>query len=240
MQGLVIQTKNLWKFYGRVAALKNVSLSVPEGSVYLLMGPNGSGKTTLIKILAGLIKPSKGAIEVFGLIPWRHRDRLFRLVGVSFEDHSPPDWATAKDFLEYMASLKGSRSPEKDALEAARMFGVDEFWDNPISTYSSGMRRKVALTHAFLLNPQLVVLDDPTIALDEQARSALKKIVAKGHEAGKTFLIASHEIAGLEECITHIAVLGLGELKIAGPIDDVAARMRETDLWRIYAKALAS
>jgi ABC-2 type transport system ATP-binding protein len=236
---VIVQVENLWKFYGRVTALNNVSLLIPKGSIYLLMGPNGSGKTTLIKILTGLLKPSRGTVEVLGLNPWRHRDKLFRVMGVSFEDHSPPDWATAKDFLEYMASLKGSKDPEKDALDAARIFGVDEFWDDPISTYSSGMKRRVALAHAFLLNPKLVVLDDPTIALDEQSRSALRKALIEGSKMGKTFFIASHEIAGLEKCITHIAVLDSGKLKIAGAINDVAAKMKETDLWGIYAKALA-
>jgi len=218
----VIEAKALWKSYGRTIALRDFSIKVPRASIFLLMGPNGSGKSTLLKIITGLIKPTQGGIAVLGLNPWRNRGVLFAQVGAMFEDHAPPDWASGREFLKYMATLKGSKSAKEDALEAASFFGVDEYWDKPISSYSSGMRRKLALAHAFLRDPQLIMLDDPTVALDKESREALVDRVTNDFKRGRTCLIASHIVTEFEDCATNMGVLSHGRLLTVGTIEEAA------------------
>jgi len=215
----------IWKVFGRTVALRDVSLKVPKGSVFLMMGPNGSGKSTLLKIVTGLIKPTRGKIKVFGMDPWKQRPKIFAQVGAMFEDHAPPDWASGKAYLKYKATLKKVEKPEREALAAAELFGVEDFWDHQVSTYSSGMKRKLALTDAFINDPDLVILDDPTVALDKEARLALQGIVADRAKQNKTCVIASHIITEFENHATHLAVLNLGQIVVTGRVEDVQEKM---------------
>lgn len=221
----VVSIEGVWKIFGRTTALCDVSLTVPKGSVFLMMGPNGSGKSTLLRIVTGLIKPTRGKTKVFGMDPWKQRQKIFAQVGAMFEDHAPPDWASGKAYLKYKATLKKVENPEKEALAVAELFGVDDFWDHHISTYSSGMKRKLALADAFINDPDLVILDDPTVALDKEARIALQKIVADRAKQNKTCIIASHIITEFENHATHLAVLNLGQIMVAGKVEDVMDKM---------------
>lgn len=221
----IISTEGVWKFFGKTVALREVSLKVPKGSVFLMMGPNGSGKSTLLKIVTGLIKPTRGKIKVFGMDPWKQRQKIFAQVGAMFEDHAPPDWASGKAYLKYKATLKKVENPEKEALRVAELFGVEGFWNHHISTYSSGMKRKLALADAFINDPDLVILDEPTVALDKEARMTLQKIVADRAKQNKTCIIASHIITEFENHATHLAVLNLGQIMVTGKIEDVTEKV---------------
>ncbi|MDH7478057.1 MAG: ABC transporter ATP-binding protein [Candidatus Bathyarchaeota archaeon] len=221
----VVSVEGVWKIFGRTIALSNVSLRVPKGCLFLLMGPNGSGKSTLLKIITGLIKPTQGKIKVFGMDPWKQRQKIFARVGAMFEDHAPPDWASGKAYLQYKATLKKIENPEKEALAVAELFKLNSFWEYPIFTYSSGMKRKLALADAFINNPDLVILDDPTVALDKEARITLQQIVADRTEQNKTCIIASHIITEFENHATYLAVLNLGQVMVAGKIEDIMDTM---------------
>ncbi|RLF14077.1 MAG: ABC transporter ATP-binding protein [Thermoprotei archaeon] len=221
----VISVDGVWKVFGRTVALRNVSLKVPSGSVFLIMGPNGSGKSTLLKLITGLMKPTRGRIKVFGEDPWKSRQEIFARMGAMFEDHSPPDWATGRAYLEYKASLKGVKDPEKEALRVAKLFKITEFWDRSISTYSSGMRRKLALADAFIGDPELIILDEPTVALDKEARAILRETIMNGTKQGKTFVIASHTIVEFEGLVTHLAILSLGQVVVSGKVEDVMKKV---------------
>jgi ABC-2 type transport system ATP-binding protein len=227
----VITAKDVWKKYGSTNALCNFSIEVPRASVFLIMGPNGSGKSTFLKLITGLIKPTRGKLETLGLDPWKQRHIIHKRIGAMFEDHAFPDWASGKECLEYLAHLKkiGAKA-EEEALRAARLFGVDEYWDRNVSTYSSGMKRKLALASAFLGDPELVILDDPTVAIDKQSRANLEKIVEAGSEKGKTFLITSHIITEFESLVTHVAIMSQGNLLISGEIREL---MRRTSLYQV-------
>ncbi len=221
----VILAENVWKIFGRTMALRNVSMKVPKSSIFLLMGPNGSGKSTLLKIVTGLIKPNRGKVEVFGTNPWKQRHKIFAYVGAMFEDHAPPDWASGKAYLEYKSKLKKTKDPEREALAVAKPFGVDTFWERPFSTYSSGMKRKLALADAFINDPALVILDDPTVALDKEARLALEEIIVNRAKQNKTCVIASHIITEFEHHATHLAFLNLGQTIITGKVEEVMDKM---------------
>lgn len=218
----IVVTENLWKQFGRTVALQDVSLKIPEGSMYLLVGPNGSGKSTLLKILTGVIKPSKGDVQVFGLNPWKQRTKLFQRTGAMFEDHPLPALATGQEFLTYMAKLQRLKDPKKAALKAAELFDVDTFWDRPTRGYSSGMKRKLALAHAFLGDPDLLILDEPTVTLDKDARNKLKDLIQEGLKNKKTFIIAAHVLAESEELATHTAFLADGKTYVQGEIQELA------------------
>ena len=221
----VISAEEVCKVFGRNVVLNNISLKVQKGSVFLIMGPNGSGKSTLLKIITGLIKRTRGKIKVFGMDPWKQRQTIFTQVGAMFEDQAPPDWASGKAYLEYKATLKNAEEPKKEALAAAKLFEVDTFWAQQVSTFSSGMKRKLALADAFINDPELVILDDPTVALDKEARLTLQKIVEDRARQNKTSIIASHIITEFENHATHLAVLNVGQIIVAGKVEDIMGNM---------------
>ncbi len=235
----VVEVRGLWKLYGKIEALRNVSLDIPEGSIYLLMGPNGSGKSTLLKILTGLVKPTEGTVKVHGMDPWKYKGVLFRRTGAMFEDHNPPGWVSGEEYLIYKAELKRLRSPVDAALEAAEQVGITSFWRQPISTYSSGMRRKLALADALIGDPDLLILDEPAATLDKESRQKLKTIIQDRHVKGKTTLISTHVITELEDIATHIAIIHMGEILLSGDIQTIinqiglGAREKPT-IWKIY------
>ncbi|MDH5787806.1 MAG: ABC transporter ATP-binding protein, partial [Candidatus Bathyarchaeota archaeon] len=198
------------------------SLEIPEGSVYLLIGPNGSGKSTLLKIITGVVKPSKGNIQVFGLNPWKQRTKLFQKTGAMYEDHPMPGLSTGQDFLVYMAKLQRLKDPKQAALRAAQLFEAEAFWNRPIREYSSGMKRKIALAHAFMGDPELLILDEPTVTLDQNARTKLRDLIQQGLKNKKTFIIAAHVLAESEELATHTAFFADGKAQVQGRIEDLA------------------
>jgi ABC-type multidrug transport system ATPase subunit len=218
----IVTTENLTKHFGKTIALQDVSLEIPEGSMYLLIGPNGSGKSTLLKIITGLVKPTKGNIQVFGLNPWKKRTKIFQKTGAMFEDHPMPGLSTGQEFLTYMAKLQHLNDPKQTALKAAQLFEADTFWDRPIREYSSGMKRKIALSHAFLGNPDLLILDEPTVTIDQNARNKLRDLIQQGLKDKKTFIVAAHVLAESEELATHTVFLAGGKAQVQGKIEDLA------------------
>jgi ABC-type multidrug transport system ATPase subunit len=218
----VVTTENLSKHFGKTVALQDVSLEIPEGSVYLLIGPNGSGKSTLLKIITGVVKPSKGNIQVFGLNPWKQRTKVFQKTGAMYEDHPMPGLATGQDFLVYMAKLQRLKDPKQTALKAAQLFEAEAFWNRPIREYSSGMKRKIALAHAFMGDPELLILDEPTVTLDQNARTTLRNLIQQGLKNKKTFIVAAHVLAESEELATHTVFLADGKVRVQGKIEDLA------------------
>jgi len=239
----IVEIRNLWKLYGRIEALRNISLDIPSNSIYLIMGPNGSGKSTLLKILTGLIKPTKGKVKVYGLDPWSQKEKLFQKTGAMFEDHNPPSWVTGREYLIYKASLKNLENPRVAALTAAEQVGVINYWGQPISTYSSGMKRKLAIADALIGDPDLLILDEPTATLDNETRQKLKTILQTRREQGKTTIISSHIVTELEDIATHLAIIQTGEILIDGAIKTITQKLGITNkekptLWKIYYKTM--
>jgi len=218
----VVTTENLTKHFGKTIALQDVSLEIPEGSVYLLIGPNGSGKSTLLKIITGVVKPSRGNVQVFGLNPWKQRTKIFQRTGAMYEDHPMPGLSTGQDFLVYMAKLQRLKDPRQTALKAAQLFEADAFWNRPIREYSSGMKRKIALAHAFMGEPDLFILDEPTVTLDQNARTKLRDLIQESLRNKKTFIVAAHVLAESEELATHTVFLADGKARVQGRIEDLA------------------
>jgi ABC-type multidrug transport system ATPase subunit len=139
-----------------------------------------------------------------------------------FEDHPMPGLSTGQDFLTYMAKLQRLKDPKQTALKAAQLFEAEAFWNRAIREYSSGMKRKIALAHAFMGDPDLLILDEPTVTLDQNARSTLRDLIEQGLKNKKTFIVAAHVLAESEELATHTVFLASGKSQVQGKIEDLA------------------
>ncbi|HZW30357.1 MAG TPA: ABC transporter ATP-binding protein [Isosphaeraceae bacterium] len=218
-----------WRPGRGVQALRGVSFAVEPGEVFALLGPNRAGKTTLLKILLGLCRPSGGRAFRMGC-PVSERSTLAR-VGYMHENQGFPRYLTAASLLKFAGTLASIQPavlrPRVPAL--LEMVGLSDRAREPIAHYSKGMVQRLALAHALLAEPDLLVLDEPAEGLDWAARGLLREIIAAHRRAGKTVLVVSHALAELTPACDRLAVLVEGRLAYCGPL---AAILRDPDTGR--------
>jgi ABC-2 type transport system ATP-binding protein len=212
IEDCVVSVSNLSKAFGHTLALDNVSFSIAKGSTVLLGGPNGSGKSTLLKIMCGVIPhSSKSRVEVFGLDPWPDRAQVFRRTNAMFEDLAFPDFTTGREYLSFISSLRQIK-PDLAMRNASSLFNIGSFWEGDTRSYSSGMKRKIALAHALLNECDLLLLDEPFIAIDHNSRKELINHLWKRKTAEVTTVISSHILLGLDSLVDRLMVLSNGRL----------------------------
>ena len=206
---------------GGVPALRGVSLSVPTGGVFGLLGPNRAGKTTLVKLLLTLAAPTAGTITRLGA-PLADRRTLGR-IGYMHENHAFPRYLSAGELLGFYGGLSGLageplRSRTAQLLERV---GLADRQSEPIARFSKGMVQRLGLAQALLNDPDLLILDEPTEGLDLSGRQLLRQVVREFRSAGKTVLLVSHVLTEVEELCDTLAVLVAGKLVHTGPVADL-------------------
>jgi Cu-processing system ATP-binding protein len=251
LQGLrealpMIRLHELRKSFGRREVLKGVDLEIPLGRITALVGPNASGKTTLIKTILGLVRPDAGSVEVEGHVlngDWRYRERI----GYMAQDAPLPENLSAAELFRMLGDLRGvklngaatspgaARGPDPQLLEA---FGLAPELHKPLRTLSGGTRQKVNAVLAFLFDPELLILDEPTAGLDPVASGILKDRILQERAAGKTFLITSHILPEVEELADEVAFLLEGRVRFAGTVQEVLDRTGQERLERAVAELM--
>jgi ABC-2 type transport system ATP-binding protein len=209
--------------FGRsgIAAVRGVTLAVPAGSVFGLLGPNRAGKTTLVKMLLSLTAPTAGAITRLGQ-PLAHRGTLGR-VGYMHENHAFPRYLTATDLLEFYGGLSGVPA-EVLGVRVGRLLdrvGLADRKDEPIARFSKGMVQRLGLAQAIINEPDLLILDEPTEGLDLNGRLLLRQVVREFKAAGKTVLLVSHVLPEVQELCDKVAVLVGGKVVHTGPLAEL-------------------
>jgi len=215
----VAEAECVRQLFTGVRALDDVSIWVQKG-LHLLVGPNGSGKTTLLRVLTGALRPTRGFVRVLGMDPFKETRMLMKRVGVAYDKHSLPRWAKGINFMRFAAQAKGL-GDLKDILGIIKAFGVDSYWEREISTYSAGMYQKLVLSQAFLGDPELVILDEPTSDLDRHAKDVFRQLVKDGLERGTTFILATHLIEEYGSP-THMTVMNRGRVLASGDVAELA------------------
>ena len=220
---LTIQARGLHKRYGKVHALAGMDLDVPTGSVYGLLGPNGAGKTTFLGILLGLIKPNSGTLELFGEPTSRNRPEALRRVGAVIETPLFYPYLSGRRNLEVMGRYWGSIEPQRidDALETV---GLTDRAGSKFKTYSTGMRQRLGLANALLVEPDLLVLDEPTAGLDPAGAYEFRNLIRRvAQRAGATVVLSSHLLAEVEQVCDRVGILVSGSTVVQGDVESLLA-----------------
>ena len=206
-----------------VPAVRNVSLSVPGGCVFGLLGPNRAGKTTLVKLLLSLARPTAGTVQRLGE-PAAARHTLGR-VGYMHENHAFPRHLTAAEVLTFLGGLSGVGSDELPPRVNALLerVGLADRRAEPISRFSKGMVQRLGLAQALVNEPDLLVLDEPTEGLDLPGRQLLREVVGEFRAAGKTVLLVSHVLSEVQELCDEVAVLVNGGVVFRGKLAELTA-----------------
>ena len=231
--------KTFRDFWGRprTVAVQDVSLRASPGEVVGLLGPNGSGKSTTIKMILGLLRPTAGAVRLFGLPPGAPRARA--RTGYLPELSNLHRFLTPRETLGYYAGLFGMPGPAARSriAELLRRVGLDgAAADRPVGEFSKGMARRVGIAQALLNDPEFVVLDEPTSGLDPVGRREVKDLVRGLGAEGRTVLLSSHRLAEAEDVCTRVAILAGGRVRAEGRLSDLLERR---DAVRFTATGLA-
>jgi ABC-2 type transport system ATP-binding protein len=227
MSDIAIRIENMTKRYRGRAAVDRLTLEVPAGSVFGLLGENGAGKTTTIQGLLGLIVPDEGRVETLGLDPARRGLEVRRRVGYVPEQASLYDWMTVAEIGWFAAGFHREAGSGSGAFQE-RYQGLAAGFDLPpgrkVRHLSKGMRAKVALALALSPAPPLLILDEPTSGLDLLVRREFLESMVDLVGEGRTVLLSSHQVAEVERVASHVALLHHGRLMLAEPLDDLLAR----------------
>lgn len=220
MPDAAIVFRGVRKSYGAVRALDGVDLSVNTGALFGFLGPNGAGKTTAIRVVAGFIRASAGEARVFGLDPWRDTVAIKRRLGY-LPDVPPADGATGRQFLDYMARLRGLRNPSLQRALLDRFELPAAALARPVRGYSQGMRKKLTLVQALQHAPDLLVMDEPTDGLDPLMRHVLFAVLREARSRGATIFMSSHVLSDVEELCSEVALIRAGRIVRAGTVEEL-------------------
>jgi ABC-2 type transport system ATP-binding protein len=211
----VIHVSDVSKNYGSQQVLENISLNVEKNEIYGLLGPSGAGKTTLVKMIAGIETPTKGSIKVLDtLMP-----NLHNMTRIGFMAQSDALYVelSGKENLEFFASIYGLKGQkQKERIEhAASLVNLTEFLKKPVHQYSGGMKRRLSLAAALLHEPEILILDEPTVGIDPVLRQSIWNELYKLSDAGTTILVTTHVMDEAEKC-GQLGMLRDGRLIASG------------------------
>ncbi len=214
----VLTVENVSKNYRSVKALQNVSFSVPEKTVFGILGPNGSGKTTLLGIVMDVLKASDGSYAWMG---GQGSASLRKRIGTLLETPNFYHYLSAKDNLKIAAKIKGRG--EEDIDNVLKIVNLYERRDSKFNTYSLGMKQRLAIASSLLGDPDILVFDEPTNGLDPAGIAEIRELIKELNRKGKTIIMASHILDEVEKVCTHVAIIQKGVLKTVGSVSEVMA-----------------
>jgi ABC-2 type transport system ATP-binding protein len=223
-------------------AVRGISLSIPQGSIFGLLGPNRAGKTTLVKLLLSLTRPSGGTVSRFGE-PISSRHTLSR-IGYMHENHAFPRYLSASEVLYFYGGLSGLNTPtlEERVPKLLERVGLADRAQEPISRFSKGMVQRLGLAQALINEPDLLILDEPTEGMDLNGRQLIREVVREQQKAQKTVLLVTHVLPEVEELCDQLAVIVAGKIVYRGEVKKLlnenggANRSLETALRGLYQK----
>lgn len=223
----ILTTKELGKNFKNKHVLSRINIHVPEGKIYCIMGPNGAGKSTLLKMISGIEKPTEGDINFKGK-DWKRED--LKVIGSLIEEPGLFDNLTVEDNVKL--KLKLHHVENKDQEKILNTLGFGDHNQEKVKGFSTGMRQRLGIALAFMGNPDLVVLDEPTNGLDTFGIHELRELLMLEKKQGKTIIIASHMLSEIQKVADRIAILGNGELLLEEDYD------QKTDLEDLFISTL--
>ena len=227
----VIETTSLTKHYGSIVAVDGLSMSVPRGHVFGLLGPNGSGKTTTMSMLLGLVRPTAGGFSLFGSSDGL--EEALHRVGAIIESPTFYPYLTGRQNLLYFQGISG-RGASQDIDGLLERVGLEGRGDHRFRTYSLGMKQRLGLAYSLLGDPELLFLDEPTNGMDPSGMAEVRDLIRSLGTGGRTVLLSSHLLHEVEQVCDSVAILSRGKLIAQGDVADLLRsqeqiRLKTTD-----------
>ncbi len=233
-----VETENLTKRFGSQTAVEDLSLRVPHGTLFGLIGPNGAGKTTTLRLLAGLIRPSRGSIRLNDqlVMPDGSDDAVHRLVGYMPDFFGVYEDMRSWEYLDFFARCYGIPKQRRAGMveELLDLVDLSVKRDTDVHQLSRGMKQRLCLAHALVHDPQVLLLDEPASGLDPRARLEIRELLLELKAMGKTIVISSHILAELAEICDSVGIMERGRLLACGPMDEIEQTLRPGQVVRLH------
>ncbi|MEI7894341.1 MAG: ABC transporter ATP-binding protein [Myxococcales bacterium] len=223
-----IRVRHLWHRFGRFDVLRDVSFEVAHGEIFGFIGPNGAGKTTTIRIMATLLEPMAGRVEVDGFDVTIDPDIVRQRIGYMPDHAGVYERVTVREYLEFFADAyrvptAGTSYAVVDAV--MELTDLTKLREKLVATMSKGMKQRLQLARTLLHDPKVLILDEPASDLDPRARIEIRDLLVELRAMGKTVFLSSHILTELADVCTSVAILERGRLVVSGPIEDIARRL---------------
>ncbi|GED58685.1 ABC transporter ATP-binding protein [Brevibacillus formosus] len=231
----MIQIQNLRKRYGKMEALKGLSLEIDKGTVFGFVGPNGAGKSTTMSILATLLEPTSGKAYVGGYEVTKHPKEVRKLIGYMPDFFGVYDNLTAEEYLDFYGANYDIPAAERKQIipQLLELVNLTHKRDAYVDSLSRGMKQRLGLARSLVHNPEVLILDEPASGLDPRARIELREILKELRDMGKTIIISSHILPELAEMCDVIGIVEEGNLVAFGRVDEIYSKMQEQRVLRI-------
>jgi ABC-2 type transport system ATP-binding protein len=228
--------KNLKKRFSNTWALKGLNLELEQGEIFVLLGPNGAGKTTTLKLIAGLLHPTDGEIYIEGIDLNKHPIEAKSFIGYVPDEPFIYDKLTGREFINFVASIYNvcRTNYETRLQELFETFDIGAWIDELSEGYSHGMKQRVIMCQLLLHNPDLILIDEPLVGLDPKTGKTVREIFLKLREQGKTLFISTHTLSFARDVASKIGIIGAGELRFIGNLDELADISGKKDIEEIY------
>jgi ABC-2 type transport system ATP-binding protein len=223
-----IETRGLTRVYGKLTAVQDLNLAVPQGSLFGLIGPNGAGKTTTLRMLAGLLEPSSGEIIINGEPINQNLNHLRRHIGYMPDFFGVYEDLVVWEYLDFFARCYDLPAKQRRQVieELLELVDLSEKRDAYVHTLSRGMRQRLCLAHAMIHDPQVLLLDEPASGLDPRARVEMRELLRELGAMGKTVVLSSHILSELAELCDYIGIIERGKLVIHGRLDTIRSQVQ--------------
>jgi ABC-2 type transport system ATP-binding protein len=224
-----IRVRHLWHRFGKADVLRDVSFDVQEGEIFGFIGPNGAGKTTTIRVMATLLEPMAGKVEIDGWDVTIDPQAVRKVIGYMPDHAGVYERVTVREYLEFFADAyqvptAGTTYAVVDAV--MELTDLTKLRDKLVATMSKGMKQRLQLARTLLHDPKVLILDEPASDLDPRARIEIRDLLVELRSMGKTIFLSSHILTELADVCTSVAILERGRLVVSGPITDIARRLQ--------------
>lgn len=217
-QNTGLRVTNLCKTFGNKKVLNHLNFEVPKAGITGFLGPNGAGKSTTIKIIAGLVAPTSGTVEIQGVPMNGNSTEVFEKLGIMFEAPTFYNYLTARQNYELLIRLQQNKGVDVDNI--LKIVGLSGSADVKVGEFSQGMRQRLGIGQALLVQPELLILDEPTNALDPLGRKEMKNLIQRLAQTEKmTIFVSSHLLSEIEQICTHAVIINEGKILAADAID---------------------
>lgn len=237
----MLTIKNLSKRYGKstVKSVDNLSLELKPGEVFGFLGPNGAGKSTTIKCIVGILPFEQGEIDICGVNLLKDPLKAKQMIGYVPDNHAVFERLTGREYVNHIANLYNVSTQQMEEISDyyVKLFRLENAFDNPIKSYSHGMKQKISVIAALVHNPKLWILDEPLTGLDPQSAYQLKSAMRKHADAGNTVFFSSHILDVVENLCDRVCIIKKGQLQ--GVYDIHELKEKNQSLEELFMKTIA-
>ena len=236
-----VRVRNLVKKFGSKVAVDNISFTVERGEIFGLIGPNGAGKTTTLRILATLLRPTSGVVEIDGIDVVSSPLKARKIISYLPEDSGAYPYMSGREYLEFVATVYlDDESKIKNAVrKGIRIAKLGSAIDDKIKTYSRGMKRRLQLARALMVSPKLAILDEPTSGVDVVHSIVMRKAIKEEAERGLTVILSSHNMLEVEFLCDRVAFIHEGRILAVGSPEELKSRFKASNLEEAFFKVVS-